>query len=74
MSSYGVTATHYLAQGGTARAEKTSKQMCLTKRAFRSSSYLFMEVGDRHLERFGSGDLETFGEIIGTLRFIEFGS
>jgi len=33
-----------------------------------------MEVGERYLELFGSGDLEKFGEIIGTLRFGESGS
>jgi hypothetical protein len=39
-----------------------------------TTNYLFMEVGDRYLELFGTGDLEEFGEIIGTLRFGESGS
>jgi hypothetical protein len=37
-------------------------------------NHLFMSVGDRYLDLSGSGDLETFNEIIGTLRFGESGS
>ena len=40
----------------------------------KTTNHLLMEVGERYLELFGSGDLETFGEIIGTLRFVESGS
>jgi hypothetical protein len=36
-------------------------------------NHLFMSVGDRYLDLSGSGDLETFNEIIGTLRFVESG-
>jgi hypothetical protein len=39
-----------------------------------TTNHLFMEVGERYLELFGSGDLEIFGTIIGTLRFVESGS
>ena len=39
-----------------------------------TTNYMFMEVGERYLELFGSGDLENFGEIIATLRFVESGS
>jgi hypothetical protein len=38
-----------------------------------TTNHLFMEVGERYLELSGSGDLETFGEIIRTLRFVESG-
>jgi hypothetical protein len=39
-----------------------------------TTHYLFTEVGDRYLEIYGHGALEIFGEIIGTLRFVEPGS
>ena len=35
------------------------------------TQYAFMEVRERYLELYGSGDLEIFGEIIGTLRLFE---
>jgi len=38
-----------------------------------TTNHLFMEVGERYLELSGSGDLAIFGEIIGTLRFVESG-
>jgi hypothetical protein len=39
-----------------------------------TTNHLFMEVGERYLELFSSGDLETFDEIIGSLRLVESGS
>jgi len=39
-----------------------------------TTNHLLMEIGDRYLELSSSGDLGTFDEIIGSLRFIEFGS
>jgi hypothetical protein len=38
-----------------------------------TTNHLLMEVGDRYLELIGSGDLQKFSEIIGTLRFVESG-
>jgi hypothetical protein len=39
-----------------------------------TTNHLFMEIGDRYLELVSSGDLGTFGEIIGSIRFVESGS
>jgi hypothetical protein len=39
-----------------------------------TTNHLYMEVGDRYLELVSSGELGTFAEIIGSLRFVESGS
>ena len=36
-----------------------------------TTNHLFMEVGERYLELFSAGDLDIFGEIIETLRFVD---